>query len=139
MKINPQTVADYIQTLPQAKLSDMQKMVELLTDITHVSPKLWGTIIGFGHVAYQYKSGHTGEMPIIGFASRQKAITFYLNCDLSRYDLSQLGTYTTGVGCLYVKKLSDIHLSVLKKIFILVIQDVQTMASISSIIEPIRI
>lgn len=139
MNIVNLSVSEFVNNLPKKKRSDIQEMVKMLSDLTHVDPKMWGTIIGFGHVTYQYKSGHKGEMPIIGFASRQKAITFYLNCDITRYDLSRLGRFTTGVGCLYVKKLSDIDLGVLEGIILEVIHEIQTMDSIQTVVEPIPV
>jgi hypothetical protein len=32
-------------------------------------------------------------------------------------DLSKLGKYKTGKGCLYIKSLSDVNITVLKKVF----------------------
>lgn len=137
MKITEHSMDSYFQTLSPKRKKDMEGLLGLLKEITPVKPKMWGSIVGYGHVSYQYASGHQGEMPVFSFASRQKAITLYLNCDLSEYDLSHLGQTTQGVGCLYIKSLDAIDLSRLKDLIKTVINDVQSMPHIQSINEPL--
>lgn len=68
----------------------------MIKDITKKEPVLWGAIIDFGHLRYVYKTGHSGEMPIVGLASRKQAITFYLSYDIKKYSLlDKLGKYKT--------------------------------------------
>ena len=64
------------------------------------------------------ESGRTGEWPLIGFSSRKNAITLYLKLGSGNADelLPRLGKYTTGKGCLYLKRLSDVDTGVLAKI-----------------------
>ena len=81
-------------------------------------PKCGATsIIGFGSRKYTYSSGHSGETMLIGFAARKSAFTFYGSSSLEEYDelLARLGKHTTGKGCLYIKKLGDIDLAVLRE------------------------
>lgn len=137
MKPTHVSVESHVQSLPASKQTDVQHLLELFKEITEVHPKMWGTIIGYGHVTYQYASGHQGEMPVISFAARQKALTLYLNCDLSRYDLSPLGPTTQGVGCLYIKHLDMINRDALKTLIKSVIDDVQSMESVQTIIQPV--
>ena len=137
MKITELSVDSYIQTLSPKRKTDLQGLLGLMKEITPVKPKMWGSIVGYGHVSYQYASGHQGEMPVFSFASRQKAITLYLNCDLSKYDLSRLGQTTQGVGCLYIKSLDDIDMNRLKDLIKTVIGDVQSMDYIQSIHESV--
>jgi hypothetical protein len=78
---------------------------------------MWGSsIIGFGDHHYVYESGREGDWFIVGFSPRKQNMTLYLMGGLSHLSefLQQLGKYTNGKGCLYVKKLSDIKLDVLK-------------------------
>ncbi len=137
MKITDHSVDSYIQTLSPKRKKDLEGLLGLMKEITLVKPKMWGSIVGYGHVSYQYASGHQGEMPVFSFASRQKAITLYLNCDLSKYDLSHLGQTTQGVGCLYIKSLDDIDMNRLKVLIKTVIGDVQSMDHIQSIHESV--
>jgi hypothetical protein len=78
---------------------------------------MWGpSIIGFGSYSYTYPSGHSGEAPLIGFSPRKAAFSLYVFTGLSEHEhlLEELGKHTIGKACIYVKKLSDIDIKVLK-------------------------
>ncbi len=89
-----------------------------MTRVTGESPQMWATLIGFGHYHYTYKSGREGDAPAAGFAPRKAATTIYLPDGIGRYErqLERLGPHTTGVGCLCLKDLDTIDLSVLEAI-----------------------
>jgi hypothetical protein len=103
---------------PEKRRRDAEKLLELMTRVTGESPRLWGSIVGFGQYHYRYQSGREGDAPAAGFAPRKAAATIYLPDGIGRYDqeLSQLGPHATGVGCLYIKDLDKIDLSVLETI-----------------------
>lgn len=76
-------------------------------------------MIGFG--SYHYKSQRSrqeGDWPLVGFSPRKAAITLYVLSGLPQQEdmLKNLGKFTSGKGCLYVKKLSDINPEILKSI-----------------------
>jgi len=99
--------------------NDCVTLVNLISEITQNPAKLWGTsIIGYGRYHYKYDSGHEGDAPLISFSPRKGKFVFYLTGGLENLnDLSApLGKHKTGKGCLYINKLSDINLSVLKEI-----------------------
>ncbi len=103
----------------EGKRKDCFEIVEIMRQVTGMPPKMWGTsIIGFGSYHYKYESGHEGDMCLIGFSPRKQNIVLYgmggaeRNAEL----LQNLGKHKTGKGCLYINKLSDIHVDVLKKI-----------------------
>lgn len=101
------------------KREDCQNLLDIMQEITQQPPKMWGTsIVGFGEYHYKYKTGREGDWFLIGFAPRKQALTLYLMCDLSHdgLDFEGLGKYKKGKGCLYVKRLSDVNLNVLKRI-----------------------
>ena len=101
------------------KREDCQHLLDIMQEITQQPPKMWGTsIVGFGEYHYKYKTGREGDWFLIGFAPRKQALTLYLMCDLSHdgLDFEGLGKYKKGKGCLYVKRLSDVNLNVLKRI-----------------------
>lgn len=115
------SVEDFINefaTTPQKK-QDGFELLKLMKDHTGYAPKMWGpTIIGFG--VYHYKSEKSrqeGDWPLVGFSPRKAAISLYVYCAAPGQDelLQQLGKFTMGKGCVYVKKLSDINVDVLKK------------------------
>jgi hypothetical protein len=102
---------------PQRR-ADCWQIIDLLRDVTGEEPRMWGTMIGFGEYHYKYASGHEGDMFLAGFAPRKANFTFYVYAGLeaSKDLLSKLGRHRTGKGCLYVNKLSDIDLNVLRSI-----------------------
>jgi hypothetical protein len=89
-----------------------------MSRVTGEPPQLWGSIIGFGQYHYKYESGREGDVAAASFAPRKAATTIYLVDGIGRYEeqLKQLGPHTTGVGCLYIKDLDKVDLSVLEDI-----------------------
>ena len=80
--------------------------------------KMWGSsIIGFGSVHLKYASGRELDWMMIGFSPRKQNLTIYLN-NLNQEEalLKKLGKYTTGKGCLYIKRLEDVDKKVLKEL-----------------------
>ena len=86
---------------------------------TGEDPKTWGSsIIGFGNK--RYKSPTTGrevDWLIIGFSPRKANLSLYLSMNIKEHEatLNKLGKHKTGVGCLYINKLEEIDLNVLKE------------------------
>lgn len=107
--------------------NDSFKVVELFKSITREEPKMWGpSIIGFGKYHYKYDSGHEGDMPIAAFSPRKDSLVFYFAQFEDRDAMMEkLGKYKEGKACVYVKKLEDIDLSVLKEITKASIADTQ--------------
>src|SRR5262245_20463490 len=88
----------------------------MMKDASGEKPVMWGTsIVGFGSREYQGASS-TGTWPVIGFSPRKTALTLYVGA--SRYPklLEKLGKHQTGKGCLYIKRLADVDVAVLKKL-----------------------
>jgi hypothetical protein len=98
--------------------ADSQVLIQMMEDATGEKAKMFGpSIIGFGKYYYKYDSGHEGEAPLIGFSPRKAAISLYVYsvCQNQNHLLEQLGKYKMGKACIYVKKLTDINLDVLKE------------------------
>jgi hypothetical protein len=124
MEKTNQNINAYLNTLDPKRKEAMETLIELGKKVTQKEPALWGSIIGFGSLHYKYKTGHEGDMPLLGMASRKQAITLYLSYDLEKYEaLKTLGKYKIGKGCLYINKLSDINLDVLETLMINTIKD----------------
>jgi Domain of unknown function (DU1801) len=106
------------EVTPEKRRRDAQTLLELMGRVTGESPQLWRGMIGFGQYHYRYPSGREGDAPAAGFAPRKAATTIYLADGIGRHQeqLQQLGPHTTGVGCLYIKDLDKIDLSVLEAI-----------------------
>ena len=103
---------------PEKRRRDAENLLELMSRVTGETPQLWGSIIGFGQYHYKYPTGREGDVAAAGFAPRKAATTIYLLDGVGRYgaQLERLGLHTTGVGCLYIKDLDKIDLSVLENI-----------------------
>jgi len=98
---------------------DSFTLVELMQEVTGEPPKLWGTsIVGFGQYHYKYASGHEGDSCLSGFAPRKNEFSLYITGGFERHKdlMAKLGKHKTGKGCLYVKKLADIDLGVLREL-----------------------
>ena len=74
--------------------------------------------IGFDAYHYKYDSGREGDAQAIGFYPRKDKLTVYLMDGTARHaeQLARLGKHSTSRVCVYIKRLSDIELPVLKQI-----------------------
>ncbi len=110
-------VDDFLQTLEsEQKRKDSYELIALMEKITEEKAKMWGsTIVGFGNYHYKYESGHEGNAPLIGFSPRKTAISLYVFTGLQEHEhmLENLGKFTMGKACIYVKRLTDINLDAL--------------------------
>jgi hypothetical protein len=99
--------------------ADALQLVALMKEITGQPPKLWGpAIVGFGEHHYVYDSGHEGDTFLAGFSPRKSGLVLYFMTGLEERfatQLSQLGKFKTSKGCLYIKKLADVDLAVLRE------------------------
>lgn len=113
------SVEDFLNKVPdEQKRQDSFTILEMMKKATGDQPKMWGpSIIGFGNI--RYKSPATGrevDWLKIGFSPRKASLSLYLSMYINKYPaLKKLGKYKTGVGCLYINKLADVDLKVLKE------------------------
>lgn len=114
------SVAAFLAGLPDsAARKDCKVLVGMMQAATGAKPRMWGpSIVGFGDYHYEYASGREGDWFVMGFSPRKAALTLYFMSGLRRLepDLARLGKHRTGGGCLYVKRLDDVDLAVLKRI-----------------------
>jgi Domain of unknown function (DU1801) len=104
---------------PQVR-DDCFAILKMMQKVSNSEPVMWGSaIVGFGRYHYVYESGREGDTVIIGFSPRKQNISIYLmgGVDNVETELSKLGKYKTGKGCLYIKSLNDVNAEVLHKIF----------------------
>jgi hypothetical protein len=111
-------VPAFIDAIPDStRRADAKALVKLMQNAAGENPKMWGpSIIGFGSYHYKYDSGREGDMPLIGFSPRKAATVVYglIGSTDSKALLPKLGKHTTGMGCLYIKKLADVDQQVLE-------------------------
>lgn len=120
------SVSEFIENIDNTtKQEDSKVLVSLLQEVTGKEPKVWGNekapdfLIGFGKYTYQRKQGKEEyEWFNVGFAPRKSKITIYLTFDINKEEelLGKLGKCKWGKGCLYINKLSDIDLDILKEL-----------------------
>ncbi len=120
-KVTRKSPLAFINTLTdEAKRADARALLTLFQTVTGEKPKLWGTsIIGFGSYHYQSeRSSQKGDWPLTGFSPRKANLTIYIMPGFKEYPdlMSKLGKYKTSVSCLYINRLSDIHLPTLKQL-----------------------
>lgn len=114
-------VTEFINSyvVDEQKKADSFELIKLMQQWSGFEAKMWGpTIVGFGSYHYKYASGHEGDAPLIAFSPRKAAFSLYVNSqnDQNKQLLAQLGKYKIATACIYVKKLSDIDISILEKI-----------------------
>ena len=118
-KATDQSVTAFLDNLAdEARRRDCYAVLDLMKGITGEEPTMWGpTMVGFGSYHYKYESGREGDMFVVGFSPRKPNLTLYLMGGLEQYEtlLKKLGKYKTSKACLYVKKLADIDLTVLRE------------------------
>lgn len=107
---------------PAQRAVDGRRLVQIMREETGEAPVLWGpSIVGFG--SFHYVSPSTtsrteGEWPKVGFSPRKAALSLYGLKDSPEGAalLPQLGTYTEGAGCVYVKRLEQVDEAVLRQL-----------------------
>lgn len=122
MAVEPKTrltdasVNDFIAAVENPRRrADAQTINALLTEVSGEAPVMWGpAIIGYG----SYRSS-TGDWPRIGFSPRKANLSLYVlmpGSEEAKPLLARLGKHKTSVACLYVNKLDDIDLHVLREL-----------------------
>lgn len=118
-KPTSQSPTDFINAIKdEQKRKDSFVLLEMMKAATGEEPVLWSnSIIGFG--IKRYKSPATGrevDWLRMGFAPRKANLSLYLMLNIKEQAdaLEKLGKHKTGVGCLYINKLADIDIEVLK-------------------------
>jgi hypothetical protein len=113
-------VGAFLKKIKEPQLQkDCSTIIEIMKSISKLDPVMWGSaIIGFGTRHYVYDSGREGDTMIVGFSPRKQAIALYLAGGLEplRGELLKLGKHDTGKGCLYIKSMADVDITVLRKI-----------------------
>ena len=94
-------------------------ILEMMKEITGLEPEMWGpSIIGFGDYHYRYESGREGDMFLTGFSPRKQSLSLYIMDGFDGRDdlLSRLGKHRRGASCLYINKLADVDMEVLREL-----------------------
>jgi hypothetical protein len=101
------------------KRKDCKTVAAIMQKATKSKPAMWGpAIIGFGKRKYVYPDGREMDWMEAAFSPRKQNITLYITPDFPEYDalMAKLGTHSCGKVCLYIKRLSDVHVPTLAKL-----------------------
>ncbi|MFQ3261691.1 DUF1801 domain-containing protein [Reinekea sp.] len=113
-------VSDFLATVQvKRRQEDAKVLLEMYCSVTNLPAVMWGpSIIGFGTSSYSYESGRQGTMPTAAFSPRKANLTLYVggrfNGAAELYSI--LGKHKKSVACLYINKLADVDLKVLREI-----------------------
>jgi hypothetical protein len=98
---------------------DALELSKMMADLTGQPARMWGpSMVGFGENHYVYDSGHEGDIFLAGFSPRKGALVLYFNAGLQERfatEFKKLGKRKASKGCLYIKRLSDVDGTVLRK------------------------
>jgi hypothetical protein len=123
-KENKADVIAFLSSQPdEQKRNDSLELLKMMKTVTKTEPMMWGgSIVGFGkYIFTSPKTGRSGEWFMTGFSPRKQNLTIYFMTGLSNYteQMKKLGKYKiSGGSCLYINKLADVDLKVLKELVI---------------------
>ena len=119
-KPTDKSVKEFLNKVENPKRRDDSfKVLKLMQDVTQEEPIMWGdSIVGFGSYHYKYASGREADWLAIGFSPRKQYLTIYIMDGFEKYDdlLKKLGKHKLGKSCLYINKLEDVNIPVLKEL-----------------------
>lgn len=103
----------------EQRKQDCLRLLDIFKEVTSFPPRMWGdSIVGFGNYHYKYKSGQEGDWFLTGFSSRKLNITIYIMSGFKDFTdkLEKFGNYKTSSSCLYINKLDNINIQLLKEL-----------------------
>ncbi len=113
------SVEDFIAGVENpGRREDAEAVAALMAEVSGEPATMWGpSIVGFGRYHYRYDSGHEGDASLAAFSPRKANLVLYLAGEEPERGalLARLGKHKTGAGCVYVNRLSDIDLDVLRE------------------------
>ena len=119
-KKTEESVDAFLDTVQsENKRSECKEIQKLMEQLSGAPGKMWGSsIVGFGDYKYTYSTGRSGDWFELGFSPRKQNITLYIIAGFERFPalMAKLGKYKTGSSCLYINKLADIDIDVLKEL-----------------------
>jgi len=112
------SVSDFLETVSNETMKkDSYELLNIFEEVTGFKARMWGpAIVGFGRYHYKYDSGREGDAPIAAFSPRKVAISLYLDTQFEDKTLllSKFGKHKAAKSCIYIKKLSDVSIDILK-------------------------
>ncbi|MBI1684990.1 DUF1801 domain-containing protein [Caulobacter hibisci] len=111
------SVDDFLAAAPENRRADAAVVREILSEIAGAPAVMWGpSIVGFG--SYSTDGAKPMDWPLLGFSPRKADLVLYFASDFPEREtlLARLGKHRSSVACVYLKRLSDVDLSVLREL-----------------------
>jgi hypothetical protein len=109
------SVDDFLEAVEHpGRREDGKVVAKLLAEVSGQPPVMWGpSIVGYG----SYRSP-TGDWPRIGFSPRKGNMVLYVLTGVAEEQdlLDRLGAHKTGKACLYINRLKDVDVDVLRRL-----------------------
>ncbi len=119
-KPTERSVGEFLDDVADANMrEDCFNLVKIMKKITGYAPVMWGpSIVGFGSYHYRYESGREGDCCLIGFSPGKQNLSLYVMAGFSGQEelLKKIGKHKAGKGCLYIKALKDVDITVLESL-----------------------
>jgi hypothetical protein len=122
------SVRDYVAAVENpTRRADAETLLDIYADITGMEPKMWGpSMIGYGSYDYEWKSC-AGTAMRAGFSPRKANMVLYMMSGYSDPVANEkmialrekLGKNKVGASCLYLNKLADVDMDILKQMIAL--------------------
>lgn len=114
------SVDEFLANVDDKRRDDCAAIRKMMHEATGEPAEMWGpSIVGFGRYIYKNSSSKNPlDWPLIGFSPRKNDLTLYLMSGFDAYDslLAKLGKHKTSKACLYIKRLSDVDVNVLRQL-----------------------
>lgn len=114
------SVDAFIDKQPKEEVrDDCRALMKLMHELTGEEPYMYGpSIVSYGTYHYKYASGHEGDSPLLAFSPRKPELVIYLYPEeLGPELMAKLGKHRASKGCVYIKRLDDIDMGVLRTMF----------------------
>ena len=110
------SVQEFLASVPDVRRrADAEAVEAVMREVTGEAAVMWGTsIVGYGALDHAGSRGKPTSWPVIAFAPRKTELVLYLNTELDPGLFERLGPHRRGVGCLYIKRLSEVDQAVLR-------------------------
>ena len=125
--VSPESFVDTVEH--DVRRADAKVLLDLFADVTQLVPRMWGpSIIGYGRYHYKYESGREGEFMMTGVSPRKANQVIYIMPGYTDHSaiLDRIGKYKIGKSCLYINKLADIDLDVLRELITAGVEDMKS-------------
>ncbi|MHA7305611.1 DUF1801 domain-containing protein [Arthrobacter sp. TMN-49] len=105
--------------ITETRRTDALVVLEMMAEITGQPPRMWGpSIIGFGLYHFKYASGREGDTAAAAFSPRKANLVMYGLTESPEAGslLEKLGKFKSSVACVYINRLADIDVHVLREL-----------------------